>query len=276
LKGWQRINNNWYYFDTDQTWALKDWQLINGTWYYFDPQNCWLDYQPTLDYAWRSIINQYSNPVAIAIQSQATNQVYTYTNVAGHTFDTASTVKVAVLAELLHNTGGSLTWQQQQLAAKMIRNSDNDATTYIVNNYLGGLGGLRSIYSALGMNSTSIGPTWGKTKTTPADQLKLLAEIYLKPSSTYLNNQSRQYIQQLMGSVSASQNWGISAGSGSFYVKNGWRPDNGWWHVNSIGFIPGSQNDGYTIAVYTDSNTSMNNGINLIERLARATRTIMI
>ena len=64
VTGWQRINNNWYYFNQDgtaqtgwyqsgagnwyyfdntNTWALTGWQYINNNWYYFDYSNAWAD-----------------------------------------------------------------------------------------------------------------------------------------------------------------------------------------------------------------------------------------
>ena len=64
VTGWQRINNNWYYFNQDGTaqtgwyqsgagnwyyfdytnaWALTGWQYINNNWYYFDYSNAWAD-----------------------------------------------------------------------------------------------------------------------------------------------------------------------------------------------------------------------------------------
>lgn len=77
-----------------------------------------------------------------------------------------------------------------------------------------------------------------------------------------------------MHNVSSGQNWGISAGSNDFYIKNGWIPFNGMY-INSIGFIPGSNWNGYTIGVYTDGQPTFNSAINLIERLSRATKNVI-
>lgn len=227
-----------------------------------------------LQQAWSNIINNSGRRVSIAVQSQQTGQVYTYTNVPGYRFVMASTIKVSVLSQLLHNTGGNLDGTEQALATNMIRNSDNGSTSTLFDYYIGGAGGIGQLYSALGMNESSTNGAWGLTATTAADQLKLLNEIYLTPRTNYLNDQSRNYIRGLMGSINPSQRWGISAGSSNFYVKNGWLPYGGSWHVNSIGFIPGNGNS-YTIAVYTDGNGTMQDGINLIQQLAIATKQIM-
>lgn len=275
--GWfQSDYGNWYYFDPYNAWADTDWQFLNGTWYYFDPTNAWMDLNRTLNYNWQQVMGEYWNSSSIAIQLQRNGAEYATTNNPGLRYETASTVKVAVLAMLLHATNGNLNATQQSLATRMIRNSDNNATTAILNNYLGGIMSLASIYRDLGMNNTTAASWWGMTLTVPTDQLKLLNMIYLDSSTAYFNQQSKDYIKWLMGTVSSSQQWGISAGSSSYYLKNGWRPasDNGMWEVNSIGYIPNGRNS-YTIAVYTRNNRNFNWGVSYVEALARITRKII-
>lgn len=277
VTGWYQSDyGNWYYFDPVNAWADTNWQYINGIWYYFNPDDAWLDLNQTLTYNWQQIMGSYWNSSSIAIQLQRNGAEYATTNNPGLRYEVASTVKVAVLAMLLHNTGGNLDSTQQSLAMKMIRNSDNDATTTILTNYLGGITALSAIYSALGMNQTTAAPHWGSSLTVPSDQLKLLKMIYLDPSSNYLNDKSRNYIKWLMNTVSTDQSWGISAGSSNYYLKNGWRPasDNGLWEVNSIGYIPNGRNS-YTIAIYTRNNRNFNWGVSYVEALARITRQII-
>lgn len=246
----------------------------------------YVDYEQTIDRtnyaqrlisAWSSIINSHQSRVSIAVKSQLTGQTYTYTNAPGYHWWTASTVKVSVLSELLHRTGGNLDGTMQSLATRMIRYSDNDATTAIVNNYLGGVNGLYGVFNAENMSNTYTTPNgWGTTSTTAADVVKLLNDLYLDQNSGYLNQASRDYVHYQMSHVSYGQDWGISAGTGrgSFYIKNGWIPADGI--VNSIGFIPSADNHhGYAIAVYTDNDPSFQYGINLIEQLARATKNIL-
>lgn len=124
------------------------------------------------------------------------------------------------------------------------------------------------------MNSTGTSSTWGSSLTTPEDQIKLLDAIYLSDSTSYLNNASKDYIKYQMHNVSSGQNWGISSGSSDFYVKNGWIPF-GYMYIDSIGFIPGGNWSGYTIAVYTDGQPGFQSAINVIERLARATKGVL-
>ena len=276
-----RWDNRWmnawgknYYFKGDGSRATSEYFTVNGKTYYFDDEG--IAHNGSLVDQWKSIISRYNgHRVMIAVQSQKDGWIREYTNTPGLRLPTASTVKVAVLAQLLHNTNGNLTSYQQSLAAKMIQHSDNAATTAIVNNYLGGVNGMQAIYNALGMTQTTPGVNnhWGLTQTTAVDQLKLLNEIFIKPQSFYLNDKSRSYIKSLMATVAADQRWGISAGSSQFYLKNGWLPlSPSWnWYVNSIGFIPQGDH-GYSITVYTGDNISMNVGVNLVESLARVTK----
>ncbi|WP_191978938.1 serine hydrolase, partial [Ligilactobacillus apodemi] len=308
LTGQQKLNNNWYYFDentgvmvrgfkyiadqnktvyyADNGQMQYGWQDINGRRYFFDrvtgaeatSEILWIDGSA---YAFDSqggahsfselaqLVNQLGSNIAVAIQSQKSGQIYSYSNSGDMRFKTASTIKVAVLAELLHNTGGNLTAYQRSLAENMIRNSDNDATTNLITYHLHEAGNpVNSLYRDLGMTNTTPGTVgWGSTLTTPTDQLKLLYQIYMTDNSSYLNKQSQDYIKELMHTINVNQRWGISAGSSDYYLKNGWVTYTGPWYINSIGFIPDSGH-GYTIAIYSYNN-SYSTGINKVEQVAR-------
>ncbi|MCQ2557261.1 MAG: class A beta-lactamase-related serine hydrolase [Ligilactobacillus sp.] len=228
--------------------------------------------------AWKSSSQTYKGQYSIAIFSEKNGQTYTYTNRPfKHDWVTASTVKVAVLVALLHQEGGALSGYEATLARQMIENSDNDATTTLLKTYLGGYDALNQVYEALGMKYTHT-PTssWGLTTTTPKDQLILLKQIF--QDSDYLSTSAQTYAKALMANVEADQNWGISAGSDHYYLKNGWLPDDkGHWYVNSIGYIPSDPgaNNGYLIAVYTQNNASLATGENQIENLAKVVPEIL-
>lgn len=214
---------------------------------------------------WQSVINTFRLPVSIAVQDANTGEVVNYSNVPGQTFVTASTVKVGILAKLLHNQNGNLSPYQQGVAARMIERSDNDCATELFNE-IGRGGGLNQLYQELGMSSSHTDLHWALTTTTALDQLRLLHEIFLNPASAYLNRQSQQYLQSLMGQVIPSQSWGISAGSSNFYIKDGWNTTDSW-NVSSIGYLPGK----YTIAIYAKA-PSFATCRNFIQQLALATR----
>lgn len=222
-------------------------------------------------------MEKYGNAAAIAIQMQGSLAKCSFTNTPALRYETASTVKVAVISLLLHTTGGELNDKQRELTRRMIRNSDNKATTAILKNYLGGIMALKAVYADLGMTNTTASTWWGTTLTVPSDQLKLLKMIYLDPHSDYLNDQSRNYIKALMKTINPQQQWGISAGNPTdFYLKNGWRKasDNKKWEVHSIGFLP-KRDRSYLIAIYTRNNRNFNSGVSYVEELARTTSEII-
>lgn len=231
--------------------------------------------QNRLQQAWAKDVNPSGSKVAIAVFSQKTGQTYTYSNVSSqYKFHTASTIKVAVLASILAKDNGQLDDHGKELAQNMIEHSDNDATTELINDYLGGSSALQAQVNRLGMTNTTVHTAWGTSTTTPEDQLKLLNQIFF--SSSVLNSQSQQYIQNLMSNVEADQSWGISAGSSSYALKNGWLSyGRSQWIVNSIGYINGKGGNDYTIAIYTDQNSDMAHGQQLTEQIAKTTKQVM-
>lgn len=194
------------------------------------------------------------------------------------TFDTASIVKVDILATLLlqaQDDGGELSAAQQKLAAAMIRSSDNDATDALWAD-IGGGSGLAEANDRLGLTGTEPGDggTWGLTQTTAADQLVLLEAVYGDGASP-LSSDSRHYVEKLMASVVDDQRWGVSAAAddaGSAALKNGWLPRSatGLWDVNSIGRV---EHRGHTllVAVLSDGHPSYKEGIDAVENVTTTT-----
>lgn len=223
--------------------------------------------------AWNKVIYTSNDNVAIAVYSPRTRKIYSATNTPGHKFHTASTVKVAVLAGILANQSSGLSDKQYSLAKAMIEQSDNDATTTLFNE-LGGQKGLQETFNKFGMSNSTAHQNWGLSTSTPRDQVKLLNNIFYK--SKLLTTQDQKVIGSLMSNVEADQNWGISADSNHFAIKNGWLSyGNSKWIVNSIGYVKNSNGTDYTIAVYTDKNSTMQVGQQTIEQLARVTKNKM-
>ncbi|KRL95234.1 dextransucrase [Limosilactobacillus equigenerosi DSM 18793 = JCM 14505] len=263
------FNGKSYYATPSGQLLTSQLKTINGRLYAFNGQGVMSDLSPIINK-----VNALGSNIQVAIQSQKTGEIFSYNNSGNMRYHTASTIKVTVLAMLLHNTGGKLDGTQYDLAQRMIRNSDNDATTTIINRYLGGNRNLNQAFRDLGMNESYIDQHWGTTETSATDQLKLLHEIYLNPNDGYLNQSSKNTIKSLMGSVTPSQRWGISAGSSNYYIKNGWNSSNGAWWVSSIGFIPQGWDNGYTIAVYTFGN-NYPTGANKIEQVAQTVKNLL-
>ncbi|MYX99173.1 hypothetical protein GT045_31325 [Streptomyces sp. SID486] len=190
-------------------------------------------------------------------------------------FDTASVVKVDILAALLlraQDAGRQLTAAEKAYAAKMIESSDNAAATALWET-IGRAAGLDAANERFGLTRTvgGDGGLWGLTRTTAADQLVLLQQVFGAKSE--LSATSRSYVRGLMGAVRADQRWGVSAATadGSPALKNGWLPRSatGLWDVNSIGRVTGDGTE-YLVAVLSDGTTSQASGIALVEAAARA------
>ncbi|MBB4790093.1 serine hydrolase [Streptomyces nodosus] len=188
-------------------------------------------------------------------------------------YDTASIIKVDILAALLlqaQDAGRPLDATQGTLARAMIEHSDNAAANALWRQ-IGLAPGLEAANKRLGLTSTKGGPgfLWGLTRTTASDQIRLLRAVF-GPGPTALDKTSRSAIRTLMTHIADDQSWGVSAAGSGWALKNGWleRTATGLWDINSIGQVT-MNGHRYLVAVLSDGNTSMNDGISLVERTAR-------
>ncbi|MET8943692.1 serine hydrolase [Streptomyces sp. NPDC004542] len=190
-------------------------------------------------------------------------------------FDTASIVKVDILATLLlqaQDAGRHLTATEKAYAVKMIENSDNVSATALWH-AIGTADGLDAANERFGLTHTTggDGELWGLTRTTAADQLVLLQQVFGDDSK--LSEASQAYVQGLMKTIERDQDWGVSAAAdgSAWALKNGWlaRSTTGLWDVNSIGRVTVGGDD-YLVAVLSDGNASMADGVSLVEAAAKA------
>ncbi|MFK4864592.1 serine hydrolase [Streptomyces sp. CSMPJR101] len=208
--------------------------------------------------------------VAVGLYDRSTKTTCTLR--ASSAFDSASVVKVTVLATLLwdakkHNR--YLTDREASLSKAMITKSDNAATTTLWKQL--GMTKIKGFLAAAGMTQTKPGADgyWGLTQITVTDEQKLLKLVTAKNS--VLSDNSRAYILKLMGQVVSSQRWGTPYGASgvSVAVKNGWlqRATHGW-RVHSVGAFKGGGHD-YMITVLSHGNSTMNYGITTIQGVAK-------
>ncbi|MEW2288728.1 serine hydrolase [Streptomyces sp. NPDC047841] len=198
-------------------------------------------------------------------------------------YDTASIVKVDILAALLlqaQDAGRHLTASERERAEPMIRRSDNAAANALWRQ-IGRAPGLAAANKRLGLTSTTGGPgaKWGLTRTTVRDQIRLLRAVFdtgatVRAGSGGLDADSRAYLRTLMGQVVPGQTWGVPAAGADGSrkaLKNGWlqRDTTGLWDVNSVGQIT-VKGHRYLVAVLSDGSASMDDGVSLVERTARA------
>ncbi|MCX4809809.1 class A beta-lactamase-related serine hydrolase [Streptomyces sp. NBC_01239] len=235
--------------------------------------------QPTVDHdallakAMKSVTPAGDQKVSVAVLDVTSGESAAYGDAA---FDTASIVKVDILAALLlqaQDAGRTLTATEKSYATTMIQNSDNDSATALWN-LIGTADGLDAANKTFGLTGTTggAGPLWGLTRTTAADQLTLLQQVFGDDSK--LSAASQSYIQGLMKEIEADQQWGVSAAAdgSKWALKNGWlaRSTTGLWDVNSIGRVTGTDGDEYLVAVLSNGSTTQAKGITLIEAAAKA------
>ncbi|QFQ97560.1 serine hydrolase [Streptomyces phaeolivaceus] len=210
--------------------------------------------------------------VAVGLYDRATDTTCT---LRGDTaFDSASVVKVTVLAALLFDakkTNRYLTDRETKLATAMITKSDNASTSTLWKQL--GVKKIQAFLTAAKMTQTKPGANnyWGLTRITVRDEQRLLALLTAK--NTVLSDNARAYTLKLMNQVVASQRWGTPAGAPSTvkaHVKNGWlsRATHGW-RVHSVGTFVGGGRD-YTITVLTHGNPDMRYGVNTIQAVSKA------
>ncbi|WP_435243308.1 serine hydrolase [Streptomyces cucumeris] len=219
-----------------------------------------------------SALDATSATTAISLHDRTTNTTCTFD--ADRKFDSASTVKVTVLATLLWDAqkdDRALTQEEQDHATAMITKSDNDATTALWKQL--GTDKINGFLQAAGMSNTTLDSEghWGLTQITANDEEELLQLV--THANPVLSEDSRAYILKLTGEVIPSQRWGTPAGAPSdaqVHVKNGWleRATNGW-RVHSLGAFTGGDHD-YTVTVLSQDNATMDDGITTIEGIARA------
>ncbi|SEG69083.1 Beta-lactamase enzyme family protein [Thermomonospora echinospora] len=211
--------------------------------------------------------------LSVEVRDLATGTFYAYGS--SQRFPTASIVKADILAALLlqaQQARRDLTEEERELAARMIRKSDNASATTLWN-AIGGAPGLTRANQTLGLTETTpaSGGYWGLTSTSAHDQVRLLS--VLAAGDGPLDARSRAYALSLMSSVSAGQDWGVSAAAPGSPValKNGWLPrtaDDGRWVVNSIGRVRTGTHD-YLIAVLSDRSPSLKKGITTVEHVTK-------
>jgi hypothetical protein len=195
----------------------------------------------------------------------------------GQTYQTASIVKVDILATLLLRAGDrELTDDERTLVDEMITESDNDAATALWDE-VGGGDALDATDQRLGLTDTEPGDGdyWGETTTTVTDQVRLLDEV-LDPDGP-LGPSGAALVASEMSSVEGDQGWGVSAAATTgetTELKNGWMTGGDFgddtWTINSIGRIVGTGS--LTVAILSDGEPSETTGIATVEHIATLAR----
>lgn len=189
------------------------------------------------------------------------------------TLQSLSTIKVLILVATLKRAQDrnlSLTATQQSLASRMIRNSDNAATDTLLAQI--GVSTCQRVAGQLDLSSTVVrggsSGWWGYSTTTTRDLVQLMNQLVL---GTYLTAGRRAYVRGLMGSVTASQQWGLGdplPATVHVEQKNGWGPMSTGYRLNSFGFVSGSGRS-YQLAIMSRSPNGFTYGKATVNRVSR-------
>ena len=183
------------------------------------------------------------------------------------TYPSASVVKSMLLAaelRLLHRTGAPLDAGTRDVLRAMITISDNDAATAIYDRV--GDEGLRAVADRAGMTDFSVSYAWGNARISAADMALLFADL-----DDAFPREHDRFAKGLLGSITPDQSWGIPvvAPKGwSVRFKGGWRPTELGQLTHQVAELRSGDRK-LAIAVLTDGEPSMGDGIGLIERIGR-------
>lgn len=198
--------------------------------------------------AWRSKYG--ARDYQIAVFDMETGCEYKQSDTS-KAFPTASTVKLAIAVAVAEDvTAGKYSYASVRSdMTAMITVSDNAAASRLWRKTGRGTG-LRRVASHYSLQNTRPGRTWGTTKTTAYDQVRLLHRA-LTVSNPHISARNRSRVLSLMKRVRSDQHWGAGGGLPTGYtsaVKNGWyptvagdEPPVGRWRINTVGLVYDAQ-----------------------------------
>ena len=147
----------------------------------------------------------------------------------GRRYAAASVVKAMLLAaevRRLKQAGAGIDSTSDSLLRAMVTYSDNDAADAIYQRV--GDAGLFKVAQRAGMKRFTVAGHWGNAQIAAADMARLFGDL-----DHVLARRHRKYAKGLLGSITESQRWGISAAAGDRWAvrfKGGWLPDRALAH----------------------------------------------
>jgi hypothetical protein len=166
----------------------------------------------------------------------------------------ASVVKALLLAAELNRleaAGLPLDDGTRTLLTQMVTVSDNDAADAIYSRV--GDAGLFDVARRAGMESFSVAGYWSNAQITAEDMARFMWRL-----DNVLAGPHREFGLGLLGSITASQRWGIPHGAGSGWevrLKGGWRSTNMGELVHQAAELR-SADERVAIAILTDAQPS--------------------
>jgi len=221
--------------------------------------------------AFRAFASSRDGQITAVVYDAVSGTTYSYE--AGLRVDTASVIKVAIMAAILRKAeldGRSLSSAETSAMTQMIEASDNDAATELWDE-IGARDGMTAFLRTAGLTQSTTDPAghWGLTQTTALDQVKLMRDFAFP--SRLLGFSSQVYGLSLLRNVIPADDWGVSGGvpdGVSVALKNGWLPvGTADWIVNSVGYVQG-RGRSYVIAILTRGSSTFGDGVQTIDELS--------
>ena len=194
--------------------------------------------------AWRQAYGAYSYQIAVYDLTTGCQYVAADTS---KSFQTASTVKLAIAVGIMEGvSAGKYSWASVRSdMTAMITVSSNTAASRLYRK-IGRGTGIKRVASHYGMVGTAPGRSWGVTKTTALDQVRLMNRALAK-TNPRISSGNRTRLLALMKRVTPTQHWGAGGGIPTGWtsaVKNGWyptvagdEPPVGRWRLNTVGMV---------------------------------------
>ncbi|MFD3671829.1 serine hydrolase [Streptomyces sp. NPDC058672] len=251
----------------------------------------------------RAVLVARRSTVSVALHDPATGLSCSLGS--SHRYDTASIAKVMIMEAALRRAQdwgrGLTTWERRKIRPMIIR-SDNTAARRLFDDL--GQSYIARFLGRAGTAATTLNPygLWGLTRTSAADQLRLLGVLTGARARALLSPTSRAYGLKQLNEVRRDQRWGVPAGmprGTKAYLKNGWLPrSTHGWRVHSIGAFTGAdkgkgkgktkeagtgtgagagkaRSRTYRIVVLSHDNPTMKYGVRTIERVAQAVHRVL-
>jgi beta-lactamase class A len=218
-------------------------------------------------------VRSFGTRVGIEVWDRTRGTIYTHN--AGRQYLVASSIKVAVLCAVLARTEKEHrepTAQERALLSAMITRSDNDAAAHFYV-YLGDAPALTAYMKRIGVTGFTASPGWrglGWSTITPAAQVRLFD---LLRQGKLLDAKHTKYALGLLRNVIPEHRIGVGStapAGADVAMKVGWvtGPDD-MWVMNSSGIIT-YQGVTYVIAVYTDRDPTLEEGVEIVEHACGA------
>ncbi len=225
-----------------------------------------------------SYLASQGNDNAAAVVYDVTRNRY-YTANANGQFIMASSAKVPLMLTLLtqiEDQKREPSDQEMNLLTTMIENSNNDSAQAIWVE-IGGAPAVDAVMRRIGVSGVVPNPDgWGWSTVTPLAMVQMLTLLH---EGKVLNASHRSLALNLMRNVESDQQVGVgdtAPNGATVALKDGWVPGpDGLWAMNSSGIVTVG-GETYVIAVYTQHESSLDDGWSITRHVCSTVAQLLV